>query len=44
VGIRLTGPGVPDDELVEFDGDRGYGNDGDGIPGVLLWLLGRWGT
>jgi len=44
VGIGLTRPGVADDELVVFDSDRGYGNDGDRISRVLLWLLGRWGA
>lgn len=44
MGIGLTGPGVPDDELVVFDGDRGYGDDGDWISGALLRLLGRWVT
>jgi len=39
VGIELTCPGIPDDELVVLDGDGGHGNNGDGISSVLLWLL-----
>ena len=40
----LTCSGVPDDEVVVFDGDRGHTNDGDRISSGLLWLLGRWGA
>ena len=40
----LTCSGVPDDEVVVFDGDRGHTNDGDRISSRLLWLLGRRGA